>query len=76
MQKLQTPTEKSRPPLSQQTHSKSWGLVKPPFLKIWLEVQPPSPPSRKEGMHTMTPNEPIIFGILKWSVLKFKGSLR
>ena len=38
--KIATPPEKSRPPLSQQPSSKSWGPVKPPpFLKIWLEAQ-------------------------------------
>ena len=31
-------------PLSQQPPSKSWGPVKPTFLKIWLEAQPPPPP--------------------------------
>ena len=33
--------EKSHPLLSQQPSSKSRGPVKPPFLKIWLEVQSP-----------------------------------
>ena len=32
---------KKSPPLSQQPPSKSWGPVKPPFLKTWLETQPP-----------------------------------
>ena len=36
MWKLQSPLKKVTP-------SKSWGPVKPPFLKIWLEFQP-SPP--------------------------------
>ena len=35
------PPEKSHLPLSQQPPSKSGGPAKPPFLKIWLEVQPP-----------------------------------
>ena len=38
--KLQPLIEKSQPPLSQQPPSKSWGPVKPPFWKNWLEVQP------------------------------------
>ena len=42
---------KSHPPSFPARPSKNWGPVKPPpFLKIWLEVQPP-PPSRKGGAH-------------------------
>ena len=39
---------KKSPPLSQQPHSKSWGLVKPPsFLKFsWRLKLPPSPAQR------------------------------
>ena len=43
------------PPLSQQQPSESWGPTNPsPFLKICLEVQPPSP-NRKGGggVHTI-----------------------
>ena len=32
------------------TPSKSWGPVKAPFLKIWLEAQPIAPPQQK-GAH-------------------------
>ena len=41
------------PPLSQQLPSKSWGLIKPPSLKICLEAQPPLPAERGDGGHTM-----------------------
>ena len=32
-------------------------LSSPPFLKIWLEVQPPLPPPQQkgEGLHTIVP---------------------
>ena len=36
---IATPHEKGHP-LFPTTLSKSWGPVKPPFLKIWLKVQP------------------------------------
>ena len=47
--KTATP-EKSHPP-----PSKNWDTVKPPFLKIWSETQPPPPPQQKGmgGVHTM-----------------------
>ena len=32
---------KLQPPLKNVTSSKSWGPVKPPFLKIWFEAQTP-----------------------------------
>ena len=35
------PREKSHPPLSQQPPLKVEVLSNPPFLKIWLEAQPP-----------------------------------
>ena len=50
------PPEKSHPFLSQQHPYKSWGHVKPPFWKIWLEAQPPPaapPPTAERGVHTM-----------------------
>ena len=52
------PPEKSHPLLSKQPPSKSWGLVKPPFLKIWLEAQPhtshlPSPRHFRKGRCTL-----------------------
>ena len=58
------PPEKSHPLLSKQPPSKSWGLVKPPFLKIWLEAQPPSPPApfRKERCTLCI----LIFGLSIW----------
>ena len=31
------------------TPSKSWGFVKPPFLRIWLKVNPPPPPPAERG---------------------------
>ena len=43
------PPEKKSPPLSQQPPSKSGGPVKSPFLKIWLEFQPPPSPQQKGG---------------------------
>ena len=43
MWKLQAP-----PPPEKVAPSKSWGPVKPLFLKIWSEVQPPC---RKRGAH-------------------------
>ena len=49
--KIETPPEKSHPPLSQQPPTKSLGPVKPPFLKIWLEVHPP--PKQKGGRCTL-----------------------
>ena len=49
---IATPLEKSQPPLSQQPPSKSWGPVKPPFWKIWLEVQP-FPQQKGGGVHSM-----------------------
>ena len=44
MWKLHPTLEKNHPPLSQEPSSKSWGPAKPPppFLKIWLEAQPPT----------------------------------
>ena len=45
---LPSPTEKSHPSFSA-TPFKSWGPVKPPFSKIWFEVQPPPPPQQKGG---------------------------
>ena len=42
MWKLQSPLKKVTP-------SKSWGPVKPPFLKIWLELQPPPSPIVERG---------------------------
>ena len=42
MWKLQPPPQKKVTPSFPATPSKSWGRVKPPFLKIWLEVQPPA----------------------------------
>ena len=39
--KIATPLEKVTPSFPA-TPSKSWGPVKPPFLNIWLEVQPQS----------------------------------
>ena len=47
------------PPLKKVTPSfsatpyQSGGPVKPPFLKILFQVQPPTPPSRKGGVHTL-----------------------
>ena len=42
--------EKIHPPLSQQHPCKSWGPAKPnPFLKIWLEAQPPT--AERGGAH-------------------------
>ena len=43
MWKLHPPPspEKSPLPISLQPPSKSWGPVKAPYLKIWLEVQLP-----------------------------------
>ena len=53
MWKLQRAPEKVSPSFPA-TPSKSRGPVKPPFFKIWLEVQPPAPPpSKKRGVHTM-----------------------
>ena len=52
MWKLHPPPKKSHPPLSQQHPSESWGVFKPPLLKIWLEAQPPSPVEM--GVQTMT----------------------
>ena len=51
MRKLQPPPpEKSHPPLSQRPPLKVEVLSSPPFLKIWLEAQPPPPPlDRKDG---------------------------
>ena len=57
--KIATPLKKATPPLSQQPTSKSWGPVKPPFLRIWLEAQPPLPCRKRGGggggggVHTM-----------------------
>ena len=51
MWKMQ-PHLKKVTPLFPATPSKSWGPVKPPlppFLKIWLEVQPPTPIPRIKG---------------------------
>ena len=48
--KIATPSpENSHAPLSQQPPSKGGGPVKPPFLKIWLEAQPP--PAESGGAH-------------------------
>ena len=41
-------------PLKKVTPSRSRGPVKPPFLKIWLEVQPP-PLAERGGTHYVTP---------------------
>ena len=51
---LPSPTEKSHPSFSA-TPFKSWGPIKPPFLKIWFEAQLPPPPlsSKKGGVHTI-----------------------
>ena len=46
---IATPHEKGHP-LFPTTPSKSWGPVKPPFLKIWLKVQPLG---GGRGVHTM-----------------------
>ena len=45
------PTPKKVTPSFPATPSKSWGPVKPLFLKTWLEAQPPPPPPpcRKGG---------------------------
>ena len=45
--------------------SKSWVPVKPPFLKIWLEVQP-SPAERGGGAHYDSFNRPVLFSKPKW----------
>ena len=52
-----TPSRKKSPPLSQQPPLKVEVLSSPPFLKIWLEVQPPLPPPQQkgEGLHTIVP---------------------
>ena len=48
------PPQKSYSSISQQHPSKSWVMSSPPFLKIWLEAQPPPPfPLQKGGAHTM-----------------------
>ena len=49
---------KKLPPLSQQPHCKSWGPVKPPFFKIWLEAHPP-PPAEREGCTTLTETDKL-----------------
>ena len=52
MWKLQPVLKKITPPsLSQQPPSKSWAPVKPTFLKIWLEAQPPPSPAKRGGAH-------------------------
>ena len=56
MWKLQppaSPCEKKSPSLSQQLPSKSWGLIKPPSLKIWFEAQPHLPVERGYEGNTM-----------------------
>ena len=55
MWKLHPTLEKNHPPLSQEPSSKSWGPAKlpPPFLKIWLEAQPPL---QKGGAHYVEPS--------------------
>ena len=48
------PPEKSHPPLCQQPPLKVEILPSSPFLKIWLEFHPPSPPTlsrRRWGAH-------------------------
>ena len=60
------PFWKKSPPLSQQPPSKSWVPLKPPFLKIWLEVQP-SPAEREGGgAHCDSFNRPVLFSKPKW----------
>ena len=48
---------KLQPLLKKVTPSKSLGPVKPSFLKIWLEAQPPPPtphpPLQEEGVPTI-----------------------
>ena len=48
--KIATPPEKSHPSLFQQPPLKTEALSRPPFLKIWWEVQSPplSPPAEAE----------------------------
>ena len=54
MRKLQPPPpEKSHPPLSQRPPLKVEVLSSPPFLKIWLEAQPPPPSTERMGVPTM-----------------------
>ena len=45
------PPEKSHPPLSQQTPSKSWGPIKPPFWKFGWRLNPPPPQQNKGDAH-------------------------
>ena len=52
--KLQSPPEKSEPPLSQQLPSKSWGPVKPqPLFEILVRGSNPSEQKRGGRLHTM-----------------------
>ena len=63
--KIATPLKKATPPLSQQPTSKSWGPVKPPFLRIWLEAQPPLP-CRKRGEGGAHYVQPFTHDMVSW----------
>ena len=68
MWKLQPPPWKKSPPSFPAMPLKSWGPVKPPFLKIWKftwRFTPPSPSRKGGGVH-------YGFGLMKlaWIFLK------
>ena len=48
--KIALPLGKKSSPFSQQPSLKVEVLPSPPFLKIWLEVQPPPPPPSRKGV--------------------------
>ena len=54
-----TPPWKNSPPLSQQPPSKTWGPVKPlPFWIFGWRLNPPTPRTRRRGVHTMSSPPP------------------
>ena len=68
------PPEKSHPLLFQQPPSKSRGPVKPPFLKIWFEVQ--SPLAEGGGrLHTMAAESCgfVLVCITIWPISEHQG---
>ena len=62
--KIATPPEKSQSPLEVEA------LYRPPFLKIWLEVQPLPPPSRRGGVHYGAGPCPIRYEVISLSFFK------